>query len=127
MNREVIQTSAAPKPIGPYSQAIRVGNLVFISGQIAFDPVAMKLVNDDVESEVRQVFENLQAVARAAGGSLAQACKLNVYLTDMGYLPKVNEAIPKYCAEPYAARTSIGVAALPRGARVEVEAVLQLG
>ncbi|MGC3980205.1 MAG: Rid family detoxifying hydrolase [Steroidobacteraceae bacterium] len=127
MNREVIQTSAAPKAIGPYSQAIRVGDLVFISGQIAFDPLTMELVNNDIESEIRQIFENLEAIARAADGSLAKACKLNVYLTDLGHLAKVNEVIMKYCSEPYAARTSIGVSALPRGARVEIEVILHFG
>lgn len=127
MNREIIQTSTAPKAIGAYSQAVRVGNLVFISGQIAFDPRTMELVNDSIDSEIRQVFENLQAIARAAGGSLSDACKLGVFLTDLGHFAKVNEAIMKYCTEPYPPRTSIGVSALPRGARVEIEAILQFG
>lgn len=127
MSRQLIQTSTAPKAIGAYSQAVRAGDLVFISGQIAFDPLTMELVNDKIESEIHQVFENLQAIARASGGSLANTCKLTVYLTDLGHFAKVNEAIMEYCSEPYPPRASIGVSALPRGARVEVEAVLYFG
>lgn len=127
MNREVIQTSKAPRAIGNYSQAIRVGDLVFIAGQIALDPITMELVSNDIESEIKQVFENLQEIARAAGTSLANACKLNVYLTDLAHFAKVNEAIGRYCAEPYPPRASVGVSALPRGARVEIEVVLFLG
>lgn len=127
MNRKIIQTSKAPQAIGTYSQAIRVGELVFISGQIPFNPTTMELISGDIEAEIRQVFENLQAIANAAGGSLTNACKLNVYLTDLAHFSKINDAIGKYCSEPYPARASIGVATLPRGARVEVEAVLHLG
>ncbi|HYL70013.1 MAG TPA: RidA family protein [Candidatus Dormibacteraeota bacterium] len=127
MTRRTIQTDRAPQAIGPYSQAVRVGDTVYLSGQIPFDPQTMQLVSGDIDAEIRRVFDNLAAVAEAAGGSLADAVKVNVYLTDLTHFPKVNEIMASYCSQPYPARAAIGVAQLPRGARVEIECVLHLG
>jgi reactive intermediate/imine deaminase len=127
MSRQTIHTSKAPQAIGPYSQAVRAGDTVYLSGQIPLDPATMQLVSGDIEAEIRQVFENLKAVAEAAGGSLANAVKVNVFLTDLGHFAKVNEIMATYCTEPFPARAAIGVAQLPRGARVEIECVLYLG
>jgi reactive intermediate/imine deaminase len=127
MGRQIIQTNRAPQAIGPYSQAVRAGDTVYLSGQIPLDPETMQLVTGDIEAEIRRVFENLKAVAEAAGGSLAQAVKVNVYLTDLANFAKVNEVMAQYISEPYPARAAVGVAQLPRGARVEIEAVLYLG
>ncbi|HEY3785479.1 MAG TPA: RidA family protein [Steroidobacteraceae bacterium] len=127
MSRQTIHTDRAPQAIGPYSQAIRAGDTVYLSGQIALDPKSMQLVNADIEQETRRVFENLKAVAEAAGGSLANAVKINVFLTDLSHFAKVNEIMASYCSQPYPARAAIGVAQLPRGARVEIEGVLYLG
>ena len=121
-----ISTADAPGAIGTYSQATRAGNTVYLSGQIPLDPETMELVTGDVEAHVRRVFENLRAVARAAGGDLANAVKVNVYLTDLGNFQVVNKVMAEYFAQPYPARAAIGVAALPRGAAVEVDAVLAL-
>ncbi len=127
MSRQTIHTERAPQAIGTYSQAVRVGETVYLSGQVPFDPATMQLIAGDFEAQVRRVFENLKAVAEAAGGSLAQAVKFTVYLTDLTHFPKVNEIMALYCAKPYAARSTIGVAQLPRGALVEIECVLHLG
>jgi reactive intermediate/imine deaminase len=127
MTRKIIHTDRAPKAIGTYSQAVRVGDTVYMSGQIPLDPVTMELVTGDIEKEIRRVFENLKAVAEAAGGSLAQAVKVNVYLTDLANFAKVNEVMAQYISEPYPARAAVGVSQLPRGSRVEIEAVLHLG
>ena len=127
MGRQIIQTNRAPQAIGPYSQAVRAGDTVYLSGQIPLDPQTMQLVTGDIETEIRQVFENLKAVAEAAGGSLANAVKVNVFLTDLAHFAKVNEIMATYCSQPYPARAAIGVAQLPRGARVEIECVLYLG
>ena len=127
MTREIIHTDRAPKAIGPYSQAVRVGDTVYLSGQIPLDPKTMELVTGDIEKEIRQVFENLKAVAEAAGGSLAKAVKVNVFLTDLANFTKVNDIMAQYCSQPYPARAAVGVAQLPRGARVEIECVLYLG
>jgi reactive intermediate/imine deaminase len=127
MTRKIIHTDRAPKAIGTYSQAVRVGDTVYMSGQIPLDPTTMELVTGDIEKEIRRVFENLKAVAEAAGGSLAQAVKVNVFLTDLANFAKVNEVMAAYIAEPYPARAAVGVSQLPRGARVEIEAVLHLG
>jgi len=127
MSRQTIQTSNAPQAIGPYSQAVRAGDTVYLSGQIPLDPKTMQLVSGDIESEIHQVFKNLAAVAEAAGGSLANAVKVNVFLTDLGHFAKVNEIMASYCTQPFPARAAVGVAQLPRGARVEVECVLYLG
>lgn len=126
MTREIIHTDKAPKAIGPYSQAVRAGNTVYLSGQIPLDPRTMELVTGDIEKEIRQVFENLKSVAEAAGGSLAKAVKVNVFLTDLANFAKVNDIMAQYCSQPYPARAAIGVAQLPRGARVEIECVLYL-
>ncbi len=127
MSRQTIQTSNAPQAIGPYSQAVRAGDTVYLSGQIPLDPKTMQLVTGDIDAEIHQVFKNLKAVAEAAGGSLANAVKVNVFLTDLGHFAKVNEIMASYCTQPFPARAAVGVAQLPRGARVEVECVLYLG
>ena len=121
-----VSTANAPDAIGTYSQAARAGSTVYLSGQIPLDPKTMELVTGDVEAHVRRVFENLRAVARAAGGDLANAVKVNVYLTDLGNFQVVNKVMSEYFAQPYPARAAVGVAALPRGAVVEVDAVLIL-
>ncbi|HET9106094.1 MAG TPA: RidA family protein [Steroidobacteraceae bacterium] len=127
MSRKTIHTERAPQAIGTYSQAVRAGDTVFLSGQIPLDPATKELVAGDIEAEVRRVFENLKAVAEAAGGSLAQAVKVNLYLTDLAHFAKVNEVMAEYFPQPYPARAAVGVAQLPRGARVEAECVLYLG
>ena len=127
MSRQSIQTERAPQAIGTYSQAVRAGGTVYLSGQIPLDPATMQMVSADFEAQVRRVFENLKAVAEAAGGSLAQAVKMNVYLTDLAHFAKVNEVMAIYCTQPYPARAAVGVAQLPRGAQVEIECVLHLG
>jgi len=127
MSRQTIHSSHAPQAIGPYSQAVRAGDTVYLSGQIPLSPATMQLVSGDIEAEIRQVFENLKAVAVAAGGSLANAVKVNVFLTDLSHFTKVNEIMATYCTEPFPARAAVGVAQLPRGARVEIECVLYLG
>jgi reactive intermediate/imine deaminase len=124
--REVISTDAAPKAIGTYSQAIRVGGTVYVSGQIPLDPVTGELVGGDMEAQVRRVFENLSAIATAAGGDLGSVAKLNVYLTDLGHFQLVNRVMAEYVPQPYPARAAVGVAALPRGATVEIDCVLEL-
>jgi reactive intermediate/imine deaminase len=126
MQRQIIQTAQAPKAIGTYSQAIRVGDTVYVSGQIPLDPASGQLVSGDIEAEIRRVFDNLSAIAQAAGGSLAHVVKLSVFLTDLGHFAKVNEIMATYFSEPYPARAAVGVVALPRGARVEMECVLSL-
>jgi reactive intermediate/imine deaminase len=126
MSREIISTPNAPAAIGTYSQAVRAGRMVFVSGQIPLDPATMQLVSGDIEAEIRRVFENLKAIAAAAGGSLADAVKVTVFLTDLAHFAKVNEVMAQYCPEPYPARAAVGVAQLPRGARVEIECILNL-
>lgn len=121
-----IHTEDAPAAIGTYSQAIQSGDLVFLSGQIPLDPASMELISDDVAEQSDQVFRNLQAVARAAGGSLADLVKLTVYLEDLNNFAIVNESMARYMSEPYPARAAIGVSALPRGAAVEIEAIMAL-
>jgi reactive intermediate/imine deaminase len=127
MGRQIIQTNRAPQAIGPYSQAVRAGDTVYLSGQIALDPETMQLITGDIDAEIRRVFENLKAVAEAAGGTLANAVKFNVFLTDLSHFAKVNDIMATYCSQPYAARAAVGVSQLPRGARVEIECVLYLG
>ena len=124
--KQPIRTPAAPAAIGPYSQAIRSGDTVFLSGQIPLDPQTMQLVQGDVRAQIKQVFDNLSAVAAAAGGSLDDAVRLTVYLTDLAHFSLVNEIMAQYCTEPYPARVAIGVAQLPRGAAVEVDGILVL-
>ena len=127
MKREIIHTDRAPAAIGTYSQAVRIGDTVYLSGQIPLDPATMQLVDASIEDEIHQVFRNLAAVADAAGGSLADAAKLNVFLTDLAHFPKVNEIMAQYFSPPFPARAAIGVASLPRGSRVEADAILVLG
>lgn len=124
--RSVIHSDAAPKAIGTYSQAIRVGGTVYLSGQIPLDPASGELVTGDIAAEIQRAFANLKAVCEAAGGSLAHLVKLNVYLTDLAHFPEVNAAMAELFTEPYPARAAIGVAQLPRGSRVEVDGVLVL-
>ncbi|ADE13939.1 endoribonuclease L-PSP [Nitrosococcus halophilus Nc 4] len=127
MPREVIQTDNAPLAIGTYSQAVKVGDVVYLSGQIPLEPKTMELVEGDMEAQIRQVFENLKVVAEAAGGSLAQVVKLNIYLTDLTHFPLVNATMTDYFQPPYPARAVIGVAALPREVAVEMDAIVHLG
>ncbi len=127
MTREIIQTARAPQAIGTYSQAVRAGNTVYVSGQIPLDPATGQLETGGIEAEIRRVFENLKAIAEAAGSSLAGVAKLTIFLTDLAHFAKVNEIMATYFAAPYPARAVIGVAQLPRGARVEMECILALG
>ena len=127
MARDYVSTDAAPRAIGTYSQAVRVGDTVYLSGQIPLDPATMALVPGDIRTQVHQVFRNLRAVAVAAGGGLADTVKLNVFLTDLAHFPVVNEVMAEYFQPPYPARAAVGVAALPRGAEVEMDAVLVVG
>ena len=126
MAREIIQTDKAPKAIGTYSQAVKVGTTVYLSGQIPLVPESMELVEGDMEAQIRRVFDNLQAVAEAAGGSLQDMAKLNVFLTDLGHFALVNQVMADYFQQPYPARAAIGVASLPRGAAVEMDGVMEL-
>jgi len=126
MSRQRIQTDKAPKAIGSYSQAIRTGKTVYLSGQIPLDPGSMKVIDGSIEQQIERVFENLAAVAEAAGGSLANVAKLTVYLTNLDHFPRVNEVMAQFFEEPYPARAAIGVAALPLGVPVEIDAILVL-
>ena len=126
MPRTIVSTPNAPAAIGTYSQAVRVGDTVYLSGQIGLDPVSGQLV-DGIDAQIVRVFDNLKAVAEAAGGSLADVVKLNVFLTDLGNFAKVNETMARYFQQPYPARAAVGVASLPRGALVEADAVMVLG
>ena len=125
MTRKIITTAAAPAAIGTYSQAVQVGNTVYLSGQIGLDPASMQMV-EGIDAQIQQVFENLRAVATAAGASLNDAVKFNIYLTDLANFSKVNEAMTRFLEPPYPARAALGVKELPRGALVEADAVLWL-
>ena len=127
MAREIISTDNAPQAIGTYSQAVKVGNTVYLSGQIPLVPGSMELTDGNIRQQIHQVFKNLDAVSVAAGGSLADVVKLNVFLTDLGHFPVVNEVMAEYFSEPYPARAAIGVAELPKAAEVEMDAILELG
>jgi reactive intermediate/imine deaminase len=124
---KTFSTTEAPAAIGTYSQAVRAGDTVYLSGQIALDPKTMKLVEGGFEAQARRVFENLKAVCRAAGGDFDRVVRVTVYLTDLGNFAKVNEVMAQYFKEPYPARAAIGVASLPRGALVEIDAIMFLG
>ena len=124
--RQVIQTDAAPAAIGTYSQAIKVGNTVYLSGQIPLVPETMEVVQGDMASQIRRVFDNLQAVAQAADGSLADLVKLNIFLTDLSHFALVNEVMAEYFQQPYPARAAVGVASLPKGVPVEMDAIMVL-
>lgn len=123
MSKTIIVTDKAPQAIGTYSQAVRAGNTVYLSGQIGLDPATMTLV-EGIDAQVHRVFSNLQAVAEASGGSLADVVKLNVFLTDLGNFALVNTVMAEYFSQPYPARAAVGVASLPRGALVEADAVM---
>jgi reactive intermediate/imine deaminase len=126
VTREIVSTPDAPAAIGTYSQAVRAGNTVYLSGQIGLDPATGALVDGGIDAEIHRVFRNLAAVATAAGGTLADAVKLTVYLTDLAHFPRVNAIMAEHMTSPYPARAAVGVAALPRGAAVEIDAVLVL-
>ncbi|MDH2431599.1 RidA family protein [Pokkaliibacter sp. MBI-7] len=125
-NKSIISTDKAPAAIGPYSQAVKVGNLVFLSGQIPLDPETMEVVKDSFEAQAVRVFENLKAVAEAAGGSMSDFVKINIFLTDLANFASVNEVMQRYFSAPYPARAAIGVKELPKGVDVEVEGVMSL-
>lgn len=124
MRREPVSTEQAPAAIGPYSQAVRVGDIVYFSGQIPLDPGTGELIDGDIDTQARRVFDNLQAVATAAGGSLADIARVGIYLTDLGDFAKVNALMAEYFSEPYPARSTVEVSALPKAARIEIDAVL---
>ena len=126
MSRRIIATASAPAAIGPYSQAVQAGNTVYLSGQIGLDPASMQMA-EGIDAQIVRVFENLKAVAAAAGGSLADAVKVNIYVTDLANFAKVNDVMAQVFSQPYPARATVQVAALPRGALVEIDAVLVLG
>jgi len=126
MNRKIIQTDNAPQAIGTYSQAVKVDNVVYLSGQIPLVPETMEIVEGDMNAQIHRVFDNLQAVCHAAGGELNDIVKLNVFLIDLNHFPLVNEVMASYFDEPYPARAAVGVAALPKGAEVEMDAVMVL-
>lgn len=126
MSRSIIATERAPAAIGPYSQAVRAGNTVYFSGQISLDPATGALVEGDIQAQTRRVFDNLTAVAEAAGGSLAQIVRVGIYVTDLGHFAEVNAVMAEYFQAPYPARSTIEVSALPKGAQVEVDAVMAL-
>jgi len=127
MTREIIHSADAPEAIGPYSQAVKVGNTVYLSGQIPLVPETMTVSEGDFSAQVRQVFDNLSAVANAAGGSLQDIVKLNIFLTDLSYFGTVNEIMAEYFQQPYPARAAIGVASLPKDVPVEMDAIMYLG
>ena len=126
MTKEAIQTNTAPQAIGTYSQAIKVGTTVYLSGQIPLVPETMEILDGDISAHIKRVFDNLQAVARAAGGDLQDIVKLNVYLTNLSNFPLVNEIMAEYFNQPYPARAAVGVAALPKGVGVEMDAIMEL-
>jgi len=126
MTKEIISTDKAPQAIGTYSQAVKVGTTVYMSGQIPLVPETMEMVEGDIKLQIHRVFQNLQSVAEAAGGSLSDVAKLNIFLTDLSNFPHVNEVMAEYFQQPYPARAAIGVAALPKDAAVEMDAVLEL-
>jgi len=127
MPREIINTDQAPQAIGTYSQAVKVGTTVYLSGQIPLVPETMTMVDGDIEAQIRRVFDNLAAVAKAAGGSLADVAKLNIFLIDLSNFATVNEVMAEYFSQPYPARAAIGVASLPKEAGVEMDAIMELG
>lgn len=126
MAKEIISTDKAPQAIGTYSQAVKCGKTVYLSGQIPLVPETMEMVDGDIEAQIRRVFDNLTAVAEAAGGSLADVAKLNIFLTDLGNFATVNSIMAEYFEQPYPARAAIGVASLPKDAAVEMDGVLEL-
>lgn len=127
MSKKIIETDRAPQAIGPYSQAVAAGKLLFLSGQIPLPPGGSELIAGDIEAQTRRVFDNLRAVLEAAGGGLGDIVKLTIYLADLSVFPRVNEVMAEYFSQPYPARATVGVAALPKGAEVEIDAIAQLG
>ena len=126
MEKQIIKTDLAPQAIGTYSQAVKIDSTVYLSGQIPLVPATMELVEGDMRAQITQVFDNLSAVAKAAGGNLDDVVKLNVFLTDLAHFPLINEVMARYFSEPYPARAAIGVASLPKGAAVEMDAIMVL-
>ncbi len=126
MSKIIIHTDDAPAAIGTYSQAVKIGNTVYVSGQIPLDPKTMEFVSDEIKPQIHQVFKNLSAVAKASGGSLNQIAKLNIFLTDLSCFPLVNEIMAEYFEQPYPARAAVGVKELPKGAQVEMDAIISL-
>jgi len=126
MSKQIIATQGAPSAIGTYSQAVRVGNTIWVSGQIPLDPATQSMVVGDIESQVRRVFENLKAIVLAAGASLDEVVKVTIFLTDLAHFALVNRVMAEYFREPYPARAAVGVASLPRNAQVEVECIVAL-
>ncbi len=126
MTREIIATDQAPQAIGTYSQAVKVNSTVYLSGQIPLVPATMEVIEGDIRRQISQVFDNLQAVTKAAGGSLDKLVKVNIFLTDLSHFPLVNEVMAEYFAEPYPARAAVGVASLPKGVAVEMDAIMEL-
>ncbi len=126
MSRKIIQTERAPAAIGTYSQAVRAGNTLYVSGQIPLDPANGYLVSGDIDAEIRRVFDNLRAIVEAAGANMDRVVKVTVFLTDLVHFPRVNEIMATYFDQPYPARAAVGVAALPKGARVEMECIVEL-
>lgn len=126
MARQIIKTDKAPQAIGTYSQAVKTGGTVYLSGQIPLVPETMELVDGDMRAQIKRVFDNLSAVADAAGGTLQDVVKLNVFLTDLSHFPLINEVMAEFFEQPYPARAAIGVAALPKGAGVEMDAIMEL-
>lgn len=126
MNKEIISTNDAPQAIGTYSQAVKCGSTVYLSGQIPLVPATMELVEGDMAAQIKQVFDNLSAVCQAAGGQLQDIAKLNIFLTDLSHFPLVNEIMAQYFDQPYPARAAIGVASLPKGAQVEMDGIMEL-
>jgi reactive intermediate/imine deaminase len=126
MSKIIIHTDDAPAAIGTYSQAVKTGNTVYVSGQIPLDPTTMEFVSDEIKPQIHQVFKNLSAVAKASGGNLNQIAKLNIFLTDLSCFPLVNEIMAEYFEQPYPARAAVGVKELPKGAQVEMDAIISL-
>ena len=126
MEKEIISTDKAPQAIGTYSQAVKVGTTVYLSGQIPLIPETMEMVEGDIKAQINRVFQNLRAVANAAGGDLSDIVKLNIFLTDLSNFPQVNEVMAEYFQQPYPARAALGIRALPKDASVEMDAVLEL-
>ena len=126
MQTEIIFTEDAPRAIGTYSQAVKVGNIIYLSGQIPLVPKTMELIEGDKKNQIKRVFMNLAAVAKASGGSLSNITKLNIYLTDLSDFPLINEIMPEYFSEPYPARAVVGVANLPKGAKIEMDAIMMI-
>lgn len=126
MTRHVVHTERAPAAIGTYSQGVRAGGMLYVSGQIPLDPATGNLVSGDIDAEIRRVFDNLKAIVEAAGATMADVAKVTVFLTDLVHFPRVNEIMATYFDQPYPARAALGVSALPKGARVEMECIVSL-